>query len=107
MTVGQDTLMKCPKCKLVLAHLVVAEVEGVPVQVRCNTCKSMRKLKKSPSSFKKETSFEPIPYDINKVFKLGDIVFHKAFGEGTVFACTMSDIKVKFEDKSRKLIHNK
>jgi len=35
----------CTKCKLELAHTIVAMVDGVPVRVICNTCNSEHKYR--------------------------------------------------------------
>ena len=40
--VGTDVDVKCGRCKLVLAHIVLSTVNGLPVRVQCNTCRSER-----------------------------------------------------------------
>ena len=37
-SVGRDCDALCTKCKMLLAHTVVAMLEGIPVRVKCNTC---------------------------------------------------------------------
>lgn len=51
--VGGNADSWCTKCKLVLAHTVVAMVEKVPVKAQCNTCGSTHKYRSdSPKSRK-------------------------------------------------------
>jgi hypothetical protein len=45
-SVGKDTLAFCNRCKLNLAHLIVAMKDSVtPAKVMCNTCKSTHSFK--------------------------------------------------------------
>ena len=43
--VGGDVDYRCTRCKMELAHTILAMVDGVPVQVKCNTCHSTRKFR--------------------------------------------------------------
>ena len=40
---GKDIDALCTKCKLVLAHVIIAVANGIPVRVKCNTCHTERK----------------------------------------------------------------
>src|SRR5437879_997779 len=42
LVVGSDIKYLCSKCNLELGHTIVAMVSGVPVRVRCNTCRTER-----------------------------------------------------------------
>ena len=42
---GGEIDLICTRCKLLLAHTVIAAVSGVPARVKCNTCGSERKYK--------------------------------------------------------------
>ena len=42
---GKDIDCNCTKCKMVLAHTIVAVVAGVPVRVVCKTCRSEHKYR--------------------------------------------------------------
>jgi len=44
-SVGRNADSWCTKCKLKLAHTIVAMVERVPVKVQCNTCGSTHKYR--------------------------------------------------------------
>ena len=57
---GQDIDTKCTRCKLELAHTVIAAVNGIPARVKCNTCHSERKYRpprgsKTTSTTKRRT----------------------------------------------------
>lgn len=43
--VGGDVDYRCTRCKLELAHTILAMVGGEPVQVKCNTCHTIRKFR--------------------------------------------------------------
>lgn len=38
MKVAQDTFCWCGQCKLILAHVVLAVKDGIPVKTNCHTC---------------------------------------------------------------------
>ena len=42
---GRDCDAWCTKCKMDLAHTIVAMVRGLPVQVKCNTCHSFHRYR--------------------------------------------------------------
>ncbi len=46
---GQEIDAQCPKCELLLAHTVLAAVNGVPARIMCNTCKREGKWRASMS----------------------------------------------------------
>ncbi len=48
--VGGDILSNCTKCKMELAHVVVAMVDGRAARVMCKTCKSTHNHRKGGSS---------------------------------------------------------
>ena len=45
--VGGDVDYRCTRCKMELAHTILAMVNGVPARVRCNTCHTDRKYRSS------------------------------------------------------------
>lgn len=58
---GKDIDALCTRCKLLLAHTIIAVVDGVPVKVKCNTCHTDRvyrapKGTKAPAATKTATS---------------------------------------------------
>ncbi len=42
---GKDIDHYCTRCKLELAHTIIAVVSGVPARVKCNTCHTERKFR--------------------------------------------------------------
>ncbi len=44
--VGGDTLSWCGKCRLELAHVIVAMIDGRPARVQCKTCKAQHGYKR-------------------------------------------------------------
>ena len=55
-TAGMEMDYRCTRCKLVLAHTVLAAVKGIPVQLRCNTCMTDRKYRKPTTASKRSTT---------------------------------------------------
>lgn len=45
--VGKDIDALCSKCKMLLTHVVVSEVDGVVSKVQCRTCGSLHKYRES------------------------------------------------------------
>jgi hypothetical protein len=44
--VGKDCDAYCTRCKMDLGHTIVAMVDGMPVQVKCDTCHSFHKYRR-------------------------------------------------------------
>lgn len=45
ISAGRDIDYRCSRCKLELAHTIIAVVNGVPARVKCNTCHTERKYR--------------------------------------------------------------
>lgn len=131
IAVGSDVEAYCTKCKMVLAHTVVA-MQGVkPRRVKCNTCngehnfrankplaKTAKKPAKAKSTTKKtrqswdevmqEASNKPHKaYSMSGSFGEGDWIEHKSFGLGCVQSFTPPNkITVRFADSTRLLVCN-
>ncbi len=43
--IGKDIAALCSKCKMVLTHVVVSEMDGVVSKVQCKTCGSLHKFR--------------------------------------------------------------
>ena len=54
--VGGDVDFRCTKCKMELAHTILAMVKGAPAKVRCNTCHTDRKYRGAGKSDKATTT---------------------------------------------------
>ncbi len=51
ITAGDDVDSWCTTCKLVLAHRVVAVVDGKPEKVICSTCQKKHKYRPNPPKY--------------------------------------------------------
>ncbi|EQC44121.1 hypothetical protein [Bacteriovorax sp. DB6_IX] len=133
--VGKEIVTYCSKCKLELAHIIVAMRDEVtPYKVQCKTCKSTHafKIKKAATATrKKSTTRKPrvsaeqkimnlwdeakskqtedaAPYSIRTKFEIGQFIDHPKFGEGVVDKhIDNNKIEVVFQKDIRVLIHNK
>ena len=111
---GHDIDTYCSRCKLDLAHVIIALSAGQPVRVLCKTCNSehaFRKPKRKTTGVtkraasKKSTTIAPQGplsteayhqmlsgrdlsrsrrYTIKETFEVDDVVDHKKFGIGLV-----------------------
>ncbi|OIQ19727.1 MAG: hypothetical protein BM556_04390 [Bacteriovorax sp. MedPE-SWde] len=131
--VGKEIVTNCSKCKLELAHLIVAmKDELTPHKVQCKTCKSTHtfKTKKAPAA-KKKTTRKPRVSAADKItnaweagmskqdgdltkyspktkFEIGELIDHPTFGSGVVDKqIDNNKIQVIFKTDIKVLIHNK
>ena len=134
LSVGKDVLSYCSKCKLNLAHTIVAMKDAVHIaKVKCNTCLTMHsykdpsmstanktRTKKTISTPSKVVSVSDLwmegmshtkkqsqPYSIKGSFNAGDIIDHSKFGPGIVQKVVDDKIEVIFRHEIKLLIHNK
>ncbi len=132
-TVSGEIEAWCTKCKLELAHTIVAIVDNLPKKVKCNTCngqhnfrarqpdKSSTKSIKTPRKMKaKEATYEEYisrlsgddvskskKYSIQGSFKKDEIVDHSKFGIGVVLSVIkLNKIEILFKDGPKLLIQN-
>jgi len=131
--VGKEIVTNCSKCKLELAHLIVAmKDELTPYKVQCKTCKTTHSFKapKAAATKKKTTrkprvsaaekilkiwegamsksKEDPTPYSIRTKFEIGEILDHPKFGAGVVEKqIDNNKIEVVFQTEVKVLIHNK
>lgn len=134
IAVGSDVEAYCTKCKLVLAHAIVAMEGTKPRRVRCNTCNGEhnyrpnkpepKAAKKSPKSAtakkttkKSRQSWEEVMqeasakphkrYSMSGSFGEGDWIEHATFGLGCVQSFVAPNkITVRFADTTRLLVCN-
>jgi hypothetical protein len=137
IAVGSDVEAYCTKCKLVLAHSVVAMEGAKARRVRCNTCngehnfRAAKPVPKAPSkkaattkTAKKTTtkktrqSWEEVmqeavskphkKYTMSGSFGEGDWIEHATFGLGCVQSFVPPNkITVRFADATRMLVCNR
>lgn len=133
--VGKEIVTHCSKCKLELAHIIVAmRDEATPHKVQCKTCGSNHsyKIKKVATARKrtatgrkprvsaaekvfnlweegmKKFKGDAIPYSIKTKFEVGQVINHVKFGPGVVEKNIDSNkIEVIFEKDVKILMHNK
>jgi len=133
ITAGSEVEAYCTKCKLVLAHTVVALQGAKPRRVRCNTCSgehnyrpnkpagklaptkkpekaksATRKTRQSGDEVMQEASSKAHkPYSMSGSFIEGDWIEHATFGLGCVQAfIPPNKISVRFADSTKTLICN-
>lgn len=112
--VGGDCLSYCTRCKMELAHVIVAMVDSRPLKVLCKTCRTQHNYRKSegapaarassgtstpraarvPVSVirvaelweKKLAASNSVaqPYATTRHYKTGDIIQHTKFGMGLI-----------------------
>ncbi len=136
LNVGKEILSYCSKCKLTLAHMIVAMKDAQTIhRVECRTCKDTHAYKdpsavKMKAATRKKTTrktsktttsvadlwMEAInsattksqEYSIRGQFAQGDIIDHSKFGPGVVDKTIDADkIEVIFRHQIKILIHNK
>jgi hypothetical protein len=134
IAVGSDVEAYCTKCKMVLAHTVVAMQGLKPRRVKCNTCNgehnyrptkpvaktAAKKAEKTPRATSKKTrqSWDEVmheasgkphkTYSMSGSFGEGDWIEHNTFGLGCVQSFTPPNkIIVRFADSTRTLVCNR
>ncbi len=132
IAVGSDVEAYCTKCKMVLAHTIVAMEGAKPRRVKCNTCGGdhnfrptkpvarvavkktekgkapSRRSRQSWDEVMQEASGKPHKvYSMSGSFGEGDWIEHTTFGLGCVQSFTPPNkITVRFADSTRMLICN-
>ncbi len=133
LAVGSDVEAYCTKCKMVLAHTIVALDGAKPRRVKCNTCggdhnyraskpvartattkkaekgkTGTRRTRQSWDEVMQEASTKPHKtYSMSGSFGEGDWIEHTTFGLGCVQSFTPPNkITVRFADTTRMLICN-
>jgi len=134
ITTGTDIEAYCTKCKMVLAHVIVAMLNAKPRRVKCHTCggehnyraekpaaktaakkektsekPSTRKTRQSWEETMKEAASKPHKkYSMSVSFAEGDWIEHEKFGLGCVQDFTPPNkITVRFADSTKLLVCNK
>lgn len=132
--VGGELVCYCGRCKLSLAHTILALADDQVAQVQCNTCKNIhanqrrRGERSAPASKPRRSSkaggisvdinaYEaklktlagrpPRPYAPATQFEKDDVIDHAQFGRGIVLRTEFPDkIEVMFSTAVKILIHN-
>ena len=115
----------CGRCKMVLAHTVLAMVGKTIARVRCNTCMTDHAYRRAPGTTtparagarpsKVVISFEAQieargastarAYSPRDTFRVDELISHPTFGLGIVRAVRQDKVDVAFKAAERTLIH--
>ena len=133
---GKDVDSYCGKCKMALAHVIIAMKETKIARVQCKTCHGVHAYRGDPSlkavkagtrrKIKSKLSkpqvtadqFEIVmhnrdisrarQYRITETFTDTDVIDHKRFGLGAVLRCLQdSKIEVLFREGTKLLVHSR
>ena len=121
---GDEIDAYCTKCKLVLAHTIVAMKANKVVRVECKTCKGVHAYRASvPGSKKKKSGSKITDYeklisgmDLSRAkryaqstkFEQGEIIDHSHFGLGLITQLKGGGkIEVIFPNGTKTLIHGR
>jgi hypothetical protein len=128
--VGGDVDGFCGRCKLVLAHTVLAMVGKTVARVRCNTCGTDHAFRRATGSAVtpsvRSTTTRPAKvvvgfaaqieargastaraYSPRATFKVDELIAHPTFGLGIVRAVRQDKVDVAFKAAERVLIHGR
>ena len=127
MRVGGEVDSFCGKCKMVLAHTVLAMVGAAVARVRCNTCGSDHAFRRTPgAAVPARTGTRPArvvlgfeeqiqargaatarEYSPRATFAVDELISHPIFGLGIVRAVRRDKVDVAFKAAERTLIHGR
>ena len=127
--VGGEVDSFCGKCKMLLAHTVLAMVGKSIARVRCNTCGTDHAFRKAPGN-SAPASARSTPrsarvvvgfaaqieargaataraYSPQATFQVDELIAHPTFGLGIVQAVRRDKVDVAFKASERTLIHGR
>lgn len=131
--VGGDILSYCGRCKMELAHVVVAMIDGRPKRVLCKTCRTEHnhrsaslasatgatrvRLPRQPRTVMLASELwqqkadarksQPLPYDVCHSYSTGQWIHHPKFGMGVVEEVRMAGkVLVLFHEGEKLLVHS-
>ncbi len=134
--VGGEVDAFCTRCKMDLAHTILAMVGTKPVRVRCNTCGGDHAFRGPPGASERKStsstakraaprekvekvviSFDDVlagkdvahsvPYSPREPFKREPVVNHPTFGQGFVSAVRGDKVDITFRSEVRTLVHGR
>jgi hypothetical protein len=125
--VGGEIDAFCTRCKMTLAHTILAMVGSKVARVRCNTCNgdhvyrnepgARRSAPSKPREKKVVVSFEQRldgkdvanapTYSPKETYALDQVLQHSTFGVGIVTAVRTDKIDVAFKADVKTLIHGR
>ena len=131
---GGEVDAMCTKCRMVLAHTILAMVGSKPVRVQCNTCGGQHNYRsgetetktkaksasagttRAPRATPVRVSFDEMmaqksgiarPYSPKVAFLMDEVVQHPTFGQGFVSAVRPDKIEVTFRGGVKTLVHRR
>ncbi len=124
---GGEVDSHCGKCKMVLAHTVLAVVGSSIARVRCNTCGSDHAFRRTPGTaapgrttsrparvvlgFEAQIQARGVEtaraYSPLSTFQVDELISHPSFGLGIVRAVRQDKVDVAFKAAERTLIHGR
>jgi len=134
LRVGGEVDSQCTKCRMVLAHTIIAMVGSKPERVQCNTCNGQHKYrsvsktaasKPATARAARSDSARPAvtrlsfdealaakgpgsrPYSIKTVFLKEEVLVHPTFGAGWVEEVRGDKVDVVFKSGTKTLVHAK
>lgn len=131
--VGGEVDAFCTRCKLTLAHTILAMVGTKIARVRCNTCggdhtfrsapgtptraapAAPRPLREAPEkvviSFQDQLAGKDLsqaaPYNPRDTYSVDQVISHPSFGYGIVTAVRNDKIEVAFKAQQKTLVHGR
>jgi len=126
--VGGEIDAFCTKCRMTLAHTILAMVGSKAVRVQCNTCSGQHSYRtegrnrergtaRAPTPRKEVISFEQRlsergtgaaqPYTPRETFAVDALINHPTFGLGFVLTVRDEKIDVAFKGMQKTLVHGR
>lgn len=130
--VGGEVDAFCTKCKMTLAHTILAMVGTKVARVRCNTCMGEHAYRGAPGSASKPRASKPRgpskeekiiigweqrlagkdlasapKYSPQETFAVDQVLNHPTFGIGIVSAVRGDKVEVAFKGDTKTLIHGR
>jgi hypothetical protein len=127
--VGGEVDSFCGKCKMLLAHIVLAMVGKTIARVRCNTCGTDHAFRRVPGTSTPASVRSPArgartavgfaaqieargeanarAYSPQATFQVDELIAHPTFGLGIVRAVRRDKVDVAFKTTERVLIHGR
>ncbi len=123
MRAGEDIQNRCTKCGVV-AHVIVALVEGKIAKVECKECGSrhrhrslvpktratgVRKTRAAETPSVEPDLSRPVrPYDVTESYAVGDRIDHRTLGRGVIErVASATKVQVFFPDGTKTLVHGR
>lgn len=126
--VGGEVDSFCARCKLTLAHTILAMVAAKVARVRCNTCGSDHAFRSTPGrtraasttrathervvlSFEEQLAGKDVAhaarYTPKDSYRVDQVIDHPSFGLGIVTAVREDKVDVVFKFAQKTLVHGR